>query len=329
MKRFLTSVLLVLSVSLLYGQQEPQFSQNMFTHMAINPGFAGMNDAICASTLFRQQWVGFKQYDVNGEESNGGPQTMLFTLDAAVNKINSGFGLAIMKDELGFENNMSVKISYGYKFNVLSGRLGIGAGIGFLNKQIDFGKFDPLDPNDPILNSKGIESDMTIDMNFGAYYKFPQDRGYVGLSSSQLLEQTVDLPGALGSPQLARHYFLTTGYSFALPNPSLELLPSIMVKSDLKSTQFDLNALLMYNNRFWGGVSYRATDAIVLLAGMYPFSTGNMASLRVGYAYDLTTSAIGAGSRSSGSHEIYVSYCFNIIVEIVKSSYHNVRYFDF
>lgn len=327
MKKTLLTSLLVASVFLLFGQQEPQFSQNMFTHMAINPGYAGMNGAICASTLFRQQWVGFQQTDVNGDITNGGPQTMLFTLDGDVKRINSGFGLSIYKDQLGYEDNLGVKVSYAYHLNALGGRMGIGASVGFLNKLVDFGKFDPLDPNDPILGSKGVESDMTIDMSFGAYYRFPQDRGYVGLSSSQILEQTVDLPGQLASPQLARHYYLTAGYTFALPNPSLEFMPSVMVKSDLGSTQFDINALMMYNNRFWGGVSYRATDAVIVLAGMYPFATGNWQSLRIGYAYDITTSAIGAAGRSSGSHEIFLSYCFNIVIEPIRNSYHNVRYF--
>ena len=62
-------VSLVFSGSLALAQQDPQFSQNMFAKLAVNPGFAGANDAICATLLYRNQWTGF----------GGEPKTMLFT----------------------------------------------------------------------------------------------------------------------------------------------------------------------------------------------------------------------------------------------------------
>ena len=48
----------LLSIMLLLGtisnaQQDPQFSQNLFNNIAINPGYAGSNDAICATALHR------------------------------------------------------------------------------------------------------------------------------------------------------------------------------------------------------------------------------------------------------------------------------------
>jgi hypothetical protein len=36
------------SVYMAFSQQDPQFSQNMFNHMAVNPGFAGSRGLVNA-----------------------------------------------------------------------------------------------------------------------------------------------------------------------------------------------------------------------------------------------------------------------------------------
>ena len=45
-------VALFLSLSA-WAQQDPQFSQNMFTKLAVNPAHAGAYDAICGTLLHR------------------------------------------------------------------------------------------------------------------------------------------------------------------------------------------------------------------------------------------------------------------------------------
>ena len=52
------------------AQQDPQYSQYMFNHMAINPGYAGINEAVCLNAAHRQQWVGI----------DGAPVTSVFTV---------------------------------------------------------------------------------------------------------------------------------------------------------------------------------------------------------------------------------------------------------
>ena len=62
-----------------WAQQDPQFSQNMFTKLAINPGFAGANGAYCGTLLYRNQWTGF----------GGEPKTFLFSGDAYLESIST------------------------------------------------------------------------------------------------------------------------------------------------------------------------------------------------------------------------------------------------
>ena len=58
MKRNITFLFLLFAVVIAFGQQEAQFSQNMFNNMAINPAYAGMNNSICA-TLFDRHAMGW------------------------------------------------------------------------------------------------------------------------------------------------------------------------------------------------------------------------------------------------------------------------------
>lgn len=315
MKRNFTLLFLIFFASVAFSQQEAQFSQNMFNNMAINPGYAGNNDAICATALARQQWMGFKDADGN----KGAPQTYLVSVDGAVNPIHGGVGLTVFQDQLGFEKNLGVNLAYAYRITAGPGKLGIGAQVNFLNKSMDFTKLRPTDTDDPTLQGAN-ESNMGTDFAFGLFYKI-ENKLYAGISASQLAETSVSYSSALAGTKLKRHYYATAGYCYPLPsNPSLEIDPSILIKSDLASTQFDINGIVKYNNQFWGGVSYRATDAIAILLGM------NYKNFHFGYSYDVTTSAIGADGRSSGSHEIMVGYCFKIVKEYHPQSYKNPRF---
>jgi type IX secretion system PorP/SprF family membrane protein len=108
------------------------------------------------------------------------------------------------------------------------------------------------------------------------------------------------------------------GYGLDLTS-ALTLKPMVQIKSDAVSTQFDFNANLLINNRFWVGGSYRIQDAIVLLAGIELIP-----NLKLGYSYDLTTSDIK--TYSSGSHEIMLGYCYKP-TKIIKRQFHrNVRF---
>jgi hypothetical protein len=80
----------------------------------------------------------------------------------------------------------------------------------------------------------------------------------------------------------------------------------------------------------WAGLSYRVQDAVAIIVGAYPFNQPNMSpalqQIRIGYSYDITTSALGRSGRSSGSHEIMLGYCFKITTTPKITRYINTRY---
>ncbi len=334
MKKYLFFSVILLLVGLCssttYAQQEVQFSHNMFNILSFNPGYAGSNDQICLNSIVRQQWMGFSETNPDGDTYSVAPQTYLFSIDGNLNPIRGGLGAVVYKDKLGHEDNIGFKFGYAYRRVIGSGQAGFGLMAGFLNKTINYEGFFSIDENDPLLlGSK--ESDMIFDLSFGAYYRVP-GQWYAGISSSQLLQSESDFSSAttLASPQLKRHYFLIGGYQYTIPSaPDFELQPSLFIKTDFVSAQYDVNCLVMYQSQFWAGLSYRPVDAFVFLAGAYPFANGTspgLESLRVGISYDFTTSAMGAQGRSNGSAEIYLGYCFKIIIPKYESSYKNVRH---
>ncbi len=286
------------------AQQDPQFSQNMFTKLSVNPGFAGANDAICGTLLYRNQWTGF----------GGEPKTMLFTADMPVEVLRGGVGLSVyVADQLGAEKNLNIRGMYAYRMMLGQGNLGLGIGIGYHQKSLDGSKFvynDQGDINIPTGNVSGG----AIDLDLGAYYN--TDKLYVGLSSSHLQEGKISYNNI--DTKLARHYYLMAGYSLDLTS-ALTLKPMIQLKSDAVSTQADFNANLMINNRFWVGGSYRLQDAIVILAGLEV-----MPNLKLGYSYDLTTSDIK--TYSSGTHEIMIGYCYKPTKNVKRQFHRNVRF---
>ena len=189
MKRILPIIALsVLSVSSSFAQQDPQFSQNMFNKLYVNPAFAGSSEAICLHALYRSQCVGF---------GDGTPKTFVFGADAPLLDNKVGIGLSVSTDDIGFENTLTGKLAGAYHFQVGSGKLGVGLDFDFLQHTIDGGKFiapdgpTSIDPSIPQNSVNGT----AFDMGGGLYYH--SEKLYIGASATHLLESQVGLKSKL------------------------------------------------------------------------------------------------------------------------------------
>ncbi len=297
-----------LALNLAQAQQEPQFSQNMFNTLTINPGYAGSNDAICATALYRNQWTGFI----------GAPKTGLLNVEAPVKVLKGGLGLTIINDKLGLDKTMFVKLAYAYHLNIGAGKLGIGLQAGFTNKTLEASKFNAFvsDGSDQTIPTQDISAGSPT-FGFGLFYK--TDLYYMGLSTTQLAESSVGYTSDLDY-KLKRHYYLKGGLSRRLSS-TLEIQPSLFFKFNPPvAPQIDLNALILYNNQFWGGVSYRVmdVDALVAMVGLM------WNNIKFGYSYDMTLNELRG--FSSGSHEIMIGHCFKLNEKIEAQRYRNVRF---
>ena len=307
-----TVFLLVFVVCHCFSQQDPIISNYMFNTLSYNPGIAGTSNMICATALNRQQWLGFK----------GAPATILFNVNAPVKpfKINSGVGMVVESDNIGFDKDIQISLVYSYVADIGKGKLGAGINAGVYNMTLDptwvIPGGDVFTPpsGDPLI-PETKESALTFDAGIGAYYK--TDKYYGGFSMSHILQPRIKF--SKGVSYLSRHYYLTGGYVLQLPNPSLELLPSVFAVSDGKTFQFSVTSLIRYNKKAWGGVSYRPGDALVGIAGIELFN-----GIKIGYAYDFPISVIR--KSTSGSHEFLVNYCFDLSTGKSPMRYKSIRF---
>ena len=310
--------LIWLTPVILFGQQEPQYTQNMFYSATWNPATPGNENAICAQGADRIQWAGFK----DAEGNQVAPETFFVNVNAPVKILKGGLGAAVIQDKLGFEKTVTVKLGYAYQRKVGFGKLGIGAQVSFNNRNIDFSKFKPVDKNDPVIIS-GQQSDMLIDFSLGVFYRVPGSY-YFGLSGVNLLKAQGATLATTGGGDvkmvLDRTFIAEGGYEFVIPsNPSFEILPSVLLKTNLSSLQLDMAALVRYKGAFWGGLSYRLQDAVCAIVGV------QYKDFKIGYSYDINVSALNLGI-TGGSHEIMLGYCFRLEMEKGRKSYKNTRF---
>lgn len=317
MKKLLNLALLTLLLSNVYGQQDPQYSFNMFNHLAVNPGFAGADGGICVRGIYNEQWLGF--------ENN--PSTMVFSGDMALKKYNSGVGLNILKDNIAYNNNFYLNANYAYRLKIGDdGDLGIGVGLGMLQNAIS-GEWKTPDminnsnasPNDDPLVPKQ-ETHMNFDANFGAFYHTTFDKYnemYAGISITHLTEPKFTTDAGAKGNFFPRTYYFTGGYYYTLPNGLIQMRPSVFVKTDLVATQTSINLTALYNQMFWGGVTYRFNNDIAFMVGA---TLKN--NISFGIAYALVMNELG----SSGSIDIMLKYCFSLSSSKGRTSYKSVRF---
>ncbi|HEY6160375.1 MAG TPA: type IX secretion system membrane protein PorP/SprF [Bacteroidia bacterium] len=288
-----------------FAQQDAQFSHNMFNKLDFNPAFAGMTHGQCLSMIYRNQWVSFP----------GAPVTTLLNVNQFVPVMQGGIGFTAAEDKLGNEKNFACLLSGSRHFNIGNGELSLGGRIGWMQKSFI----------DNWIAPDGVPGDNSIpvgapplsfmDLGAGLFY-LDVNENYVGVSVNHAYNN-----GNSTADHYFKnvpHYYLTAGTKISVPGMrSLAFKPSVLVKSDGKAMIFDVNGLLYFNDRFWGGASYRMTDAIVLMAGVV------WRGVKIGYAFDYTTSELK--NYSSNTHELMISYCKRLVGKKVIHGHHNPR----
>jgi len=295
--RKIVAILLVIAgvLTSVSAQQSPHFTQYMFNDFVINPAIAGTNDFYQIRSNHRFQWMGITDPPLTNTLSIYGPH----------GKLPMGFGGYFYNDVTGPTSRTGITGSYGYNIELFNDvRLSGGLSLGFMQYKIDGTQFNAKDLADlaiqPIVNSSYMP-----DAAVGVYLY--AENYYAGFSANQLLNNKLTVFGEKsGLNRLKSHFYITGGYKFEV-NRDIEVEPSVIIKATSpKAYQFDLSARVIYQEMFWGGLSFRMKDAVSVLLG-YTYQE----KFSFGYAYDMGIN--GLRKFNSGSHELMIGYRFNDI----------------
>lgn len=273
----------------LYAQQQTMYSNYIINGFAINPAIAGTSELFPIQLSVRQQWIGIEN----------APQTQSLSThtDLGRNRV-TGVGGMVYHDAFGAISEIGVMGAFSYKIKVYN-KTQLSFGLALSATQFSFNNSNQnIINDDDIVFNQSTDVSLIPDANFGLYLY--DDKYFLSLSSTQLLQ----LPIALGSGnklnKTVRHYYLYGGYKFKL-NDVIQLEPSLMLKTTEQSAlQIDINAKLIYSKNYFLALSYRHKESAIVMFGV------KVDRYSIAYAFDYSVSKLK--NVNSGSHEIVLRF---------------------
>lgn len=285
---------LILSVTVVRAQYEPQFSHYFDMEPSFNCAAAGKESKLNVNAAYNMSLVGF--------ENN--PKTIYAAADIPFYFLHSyhGAGLMFMNDQLGVFTHQRIELQYAAKIRLFGGTLSVGVQAGLLMEALNGSDVDLEDSSDPAFSTSD-QNGYSLDIGAGLYYT--RKDLYVGLSAQHLNSPTVGL-GETNELKIDGTYYFTAGYNIRLRNPFVTIKPSVLVRTDMTVWRGDITARLQYTNdkrMMYLGVGYSPTNSVTLFVG------GNFHGVVLGYSYEYYTSGL---SVTNGGHELVLGYQMDI-----------------
>jgi type IX secretion system PorP/SprF family membrane protein len=281
------------------SQSDFDLSQRWFNESIYNPGATGNSFSTGVFFHSRAQWIGI----------DGAPVTNAVSVDTYIDHLNSGFGLAVYTDKIGYLNSWSAKLAYAYYIRIgEKSSLAIGLS-GYLQNRNSRISPDMLDQsNDPVMSYTKI-SEYSPNFDFGVEFKGPLK---IGASVRHLMSYE-----AINSffPARSMNFWTYASSRFNVSSGvSLEPAVSYMYRDNIGRIEggaiiyfFKSVKRSVYNDRFWLGGMYRLNKQFAVLAGV------NLTpKIRLGYSFDYGTGDLATISKM-GTHEMFLSWHFNKI----------------
>ncbi|MCI0751730.1 MAG: type IX secretion system membrane protein PorP/SprF [Flammeovirgaceae bacterium] len=279
-----------------FAQQDAQFTQYMFNNLFYNPAYAGVDGITKLSAFHRSQWLGYQSSFGDG----GAPTTQFFGVNAPIFKIKGGAGFYVLNDQLGPQNNLEAQGMFAYHLGIKDTKLSFGMKVGIYSQTLNYDMYRAIHPDDEQLKDKtGKDSQIRPDLSAGVFYR--TEKYYAGIGFNHLLKSEFDFGGSARNA-LENHMNITGGYFYDV-NFDLQINPTILVKTDFNEYSFDLGIIATLKNTMWGGLSFRQSEAAILILG---YSLLKDKSLKLGYALDYVIKDQDA--KQATSHELMLTY---------------------
>jgi len=292
------------------GQTEPNLTQYFQAPSYINPAEAGATDLLRIRGGARMQWLGI----------DGAPRDFMASADVPFRLLGRryGGGVTMFQESIGLYKTFSINGQLSARQKIGKGYLTVGVQFGYLTQSFKGSEVEIPDGDD--YHDSNDEAIPTVDVE-GNHFDMAVGVGYthrwftVGVACSHLLSPSIKMQreGQQGSGSTDEQYFefnfrrnlyFVATSNIPIKNTLFEVLPSMMLRTDLNGFQADITARVRWKKFLTAGLGYRTDDAVsVMLEGEYK-------GIKLGYSYDYSTSAIMRAS--SGSHEMWVGYSLKL-----------------
>lgn len=288
------------------SQHAGQSSLFMHDRYAFNPAFGGMESSLAATLQYRSQWAGLE----------GNPETRSLNAHMPFYLWQGAFGIQLVNETLGAENQTGFALSYNYIRETGVGLWSFGIRGGFLQKRLDGTKLKAPDgtyegsiiDHQDIQLPNGVVNGLSPLLEGGIY--FAGDYFEAGLSVNGYYPSGIRLGEDIHyTPRPAFYFF---GEYFIESFEDLSFYPVVMVKSDLIQTQAEVAVRAEWENLVIAGIGYRGfgnnnIDALLLSAGIRLSP-----KFYLHYGYDIGLSSLQ--SSHQGTHELMIRYNLGMMI---------------
>ncbi|HMQ08485.1 MAG TPA: PorP/SprF family type IX secretion system membrane protein [Saprospiraceae bacterium] len=295
-------IVLFLTGTCLNGQQSFQYSQFMLDKYQFNPAYGGLEMSLHVNAAVRTQWNGLPD----------APGSQYINAHMPFYIWNGAVGFQISNENSGLIHNLSISGSYNYVMTTDYGLISGGLSLGIMQKSVNGRRITTpdgeyidgnIDHKDPVLLDQDFTGIAPV-WTLGGYYL--GDFIEAGISISHFPEPP--LKAGLSTFSLSTVTTIYGEYKYAY-NDQLDIIPSLLIRTDFVEMQTDLAVMARINNNVFGslglrGYSARSLDGLVFLIGT---SINNNYS--IAYSFDTGLSALR--TTNEGSHEIRLMYNLN------------------
>lgn len=304
------------------------FSQTYSSPSIVSPSFTGMMGRDRIALNFRDQWPGLNKTFV----------TYAFTYEHYARKLNSGFGIQILKDRAGNGDLAVTSTNFLYAYDLKINRkwhLRPGISFTYAERSLDFYKLQF--PDELITgNNQTIETGLTFQgakyVDFNASVLGYNEFYWGGITVEHLLRPNQALNRTFEA-RIPMRFIALWGARIPIKKNSRrsKVQESVsftaLYRNQNMLDQFDIGAYYT-KNPFVVGMWFRGFpivsgfnrdvspvffESIILLAGF------QVMDLSIGYSFDFTLS--GLMGRSQGAHEVSIIYQFRNLKREAKSKY--------
>ncbi len=261
----------------------------MFNMLPLNPAYAGSQENLNMTAIYRKQWSNLE----------GAPSTQTFSIHSPLKKNKIALGFSAYHDKISITGKTGFNGVYAYRINFKNkSKLSLGLQAGLANIVSRLSLLQPKLPDDPALSNDKV---VYLSPNFGVGIYWYSKSFYLGTSIPDLIE--VHKKNINNQAITYKHLFFQGGIVYPISS-QLKHMPSFLIKLiEGNSIQYDINNILIINEVLWLGISYRSATSVNFIIQAQLTN-----QLSFGYSYDMPTSKY---LRLFGNtHELKLSYKF-------------------